>query len=170
MKRVSNIKYIKKKFIFESKKDYESLQTKGFGYELEEQYHLTSYEAAYLLKKGRITISKKEKFISLEEVLNLKEIDKDLFVVYQDLRTKGYYIGSGFKFGCDFRVYDKGHKKEEDHSRWLVRVVRDTKKVSFKDFSSSVRVAHSTHKKVLYAILDFEDSITYYETDWVNIQ
>jgi tRNA-intron endonuclease len=169
MKRISKVSYEKKKFVFESKKDYDSLSTKGFGYELNGQYYLSSYEAAYLLKKQKIVIVRKDIELSLNVVLSLKEIELDLFIVYQDLRSKGYYIGSGLKFGCDFRVYDKGHKKEEEHSRWLLRVTRDTKKLSFKDFSSSIRVSHSTHKKVLYAILDFEDSISYYETDWVNI-
>ncbi|MEC8220795.1 MAG: tRNA-intron lyase [Nanoarchaeota archaeon] len=169
MKRINKVTFVNRQFQIESEADFKSLQTRGYGYQLGSTYLLFPYEAAYLLEIGRVEIKKKNTTLTINEVLSLKEINTLEYQVYKDLRSKGYYLGSGLKFGCDFRVYEKGHKKDESHSKWLVKIVKDSQKLSFKDFASNIRVGHSTNKKMLYAIIDFEGSISYYESDWVNI-
>ena len=170
MKRINTCIFENKQYFMENQSDFSSLQTKGFGYKENGNYLLFPYEAAYLVEKGKIIVKKKNKTLSIIDILKDKSLNKDHYLVFKDLRSKGHYLGSGLKFGCDFRVYEKGHKKNESHSKWLVKIVKETQKLSFKDFASNIRVGHSTNKKMLYAIIDFEGSISYYETDWVNIQ
>ncbi len=157
-------------FFFESESDFSSLESKGFGFRSNQCFQLHYYEVLFLLNLGKIDVFNiRNQNISFEKLKLKPFINYDLFLVYSDLRSKGYYLGSGLKFGSDFRVYEKGHKKDESHSKWLVKVIRDSKKLSLRDYASSIRISTSTKKKLLIAIIDIEDSINYYESSWVSI-
>jgi tRNA-intron endonuclease len=51
------------------------------------------------------------------------------FIVYSDLRERGFLVKTGFKFGCDFRVYErgvklkKGPKEAFEHTKWVVHAI-----------------------------------------------
>ncbi len=87
-------------------------------------------------------------------------------MVYEDLKSKGYNVKSGLKFGFLFRVYDKGIKLGEDHSLWLVDVVRESENVKIRDLISKNRVSHSANKRMILAVVDFENGITYLQNSW----
>ena len=86
--------------------------------------------------------------------------------MFKDLREKGYVLKTALKFGADFRVYEKGKKLGKAHAKWVVFVEHETKKTSWHEFSAKNRVAHSTKKKLLLAIVDEEEGISYYEVSW----
>lgn len=138
------------------------------------QYTLT--ETVYLLEKNKLEIfsSSNKKPLSKQELLNkLKRIDKKLpikYVVFRDLRERGYIVKTAFKFGAEFRVYDKGVKpgQKGKHAKWIVFTEQESSKFSWHEFSSKNRVAHSTNKKLLLAIVDEESDITYYEVKWIK--
>ena len=73
---------------------------------------LSLIEAYYLLKKDKITIfdPQTEKFLSLAEFYEIgKKIHhkfEEKFVIYKDLRDKGYIPRPGLKFGADFVAID----------------------------------------------------------------
>ncbi len=129
-------------------------------------------EALYLLEKQKIQIGQKNKILSFNELLNkLKKIDKKIQVkypIYKDLREKGYIVKTALKFGADFRVYPKGIKPGKDHAKWVVFCEHESKKESWQSFSAKNRVAHSTKKKLLLAILDEEGDVSYYEVGWIR--
>ncbi|MEM4331127.1 MAG: tRNA-intron lyase, partial [Candidatus Pacearchaeota archaeon] len=117
-------------------------------------------------------INENEKNVEKEEVIK-KFLKKDKnfllkYLVFEDLRKRGYILKSALKFGADFRVYDKGFKSKEKHSKWLLSVFSEHEKINLKDFSSKNRVAHSTNKKFMIAIVDDEKGITYYEINWMS--
>ena len=75
---------------------------------------LTLYEALFLLSKGTIEVKyeKTEKEIVFQELLKIfQSIDKDAWVrylIYRDLRSRGYVAREGFGLGIDFRLYERG--------------------------------------------------------------
>ena len=75
---------------------------------------------------------------------------------------------TALKFGADFRVYDRGIKPGEDHAKWIVYPVNETSYLTWYEFAAKNRVAHSTKKRLLIAIVDEEGSVTYYEIRWVR--
>ncbi len=77
-------------------------------------------------------------------------------------------VKTALKFGADFRVYDKETKPGKKHAKWLVFVERETNKLTWHEFSAKNRVAHSTKKKLLLAIVDEENDVSYYEVGWVK--
>lgn len=134
------------------------------------QYSLP--EALFLVEKEKMDIFSKNKKISKAEIINkLKKIDNRIqtkYFVYKDLREKGYIVKTALKFGADFRIYDKGHKPGDEHAKWICFASHESKRLTWQDFSAKNRIAHSTKKNLLLAIVDEEGDITYYEVRWVK--
>ncbi|MBS3072529.1 tRNA-intron lyase [Candidatus Pacearchaeota archaeon] len=129
-------------------------------------------EAIYLVDKGKLSVYKKSKKLGLNQLIDeCKKIDKNVytkFVVFKDLRDKGYLLKTALKFGADFRVYDKGVKPGKDHAKWILYPISESHEMTWHDFSAKNRVAHSTKKNLLIAIVDSEGDITYYEISWTR--
>src|SRR3989339_197191 len=111
--------------------------------------------------------------VDLENSFKIKfnKIDKKIhikYLVFKDLRDKGYTVKTALKFGAEFRIYEKGTKPGKEHAKWIVFTDHESNKLTWHEFSAKNRVAHSTKKNLLLAILDEEGSITYYEVKWVK--
>jgi tRNA-intron endonuclease len=143
-----------------------------FGKPIGEKIRYTLSEAFFLMEKKKIEIYSKNKKLTKKEIESkFQKIDKKFLIkypVFKDLREKGYIIKTALKFGADFRVYDKGKKPGKVHAKWIVFTEHETKKLSWQEFSAKNRVAHSTKKKLLLAILDEESDVSYYEVGWLK--
>lgn len=90
------------------------------------------------------------------------------YIVYRDLKDRGYIIKTGFKYGSDFRLYDRGRSPGKGHSDYLVKVVFENYDINVLDFASYIRVAHGVNKNLLLAIVDDDFDITYYNVEWTR--
>jgi tRNA-intron endonuclease, archaea type len=134
---------------------------------------LSLLEALYLFERKRIRIiDTRKKAIDLETFLKkAKKLEPTFwvrYVVFKDMRTRGYIIKTALKFGADFRVYDRGIKPGEDHARWIVYPAHEGSTLTWYDFAAKARVAHSTKKRLLMALVDDENDVTYYEIKWLR--
>lgn len=145
-------------------------QKSYFGNLIDNRIELSLIEAAYLLEKGKISIFCKEKEYDLNEFINfLKE--NDLYVkysVFRDLRNRGYIVKTGYKYGTEFRLYGRGKSPGNGHSEYVVRIISENYDLNIMDFSSYVRVAHGVNKKLMLAVVDEEEDITYYNVEWIR--
>ncbi|MEK6875192.1 MAG: tRNA-intron lyase [Nanoarchaeota archaeon] len=128
-------------------------------------------ETLFLLEKGKLDLFDiKNKIISTKQAMKkFSNIDKKInikYPVYRDLRERGYIVKTALKFGAEFRVYDKGAKPGKKHAKWIVYSSHESEKFTWHDFSAKNRVAHSTKKNLLLAVLDEEGDISYYEVAW----
>jgi len=143
-----------------------------FGEPSEDKIRYSLPEALFLFEKGKIEILEKTKKLTKQELINkLQRIDKKIntkYSVFKDLREKGYVVKTALKFGAEFRVYEKGTRPGKKHAKWIVFTDNESKKLTWHEFSSKNRIAHSTKKKLLLAIVDEENSITYYEVSWIK--
>ncbi len=142
----------------------------SFGSVSESKVFLSSYEALFLFDTEKLVLHDKKDKLITDPHKRLQK-DKDFltrYVVFYDLRKKGYITKTAMKFGADFRVYDKGVKPGEDHAKWIVFAVHESDRHTWKDFSAKMRVAHSTRKKLLMAVVDDEKSVTYWEVSWMR--
>jgi len=153
----------------------------GFGKPLPEEkpnrIELELLEAAYLLEKEKLKIVRKEKGkkkkIDLKEIMEIGVKNVDMFhpsfIVYHDLRERGYVIKTGFKFGTVFRVYERGvklvrgPKAPHEHTKWIVQPVSEEAAFSLPEMSRAVRLAHNIRATLLWAVVDKESDVTYYE-------
>lgn len=129
-------------------------------------------EGLYLLEKEKLTVTKGKKTLTAEQLfdhaLEIEPTFRIRYIVYKDLRNRGYIVKTALKFGADFRVYDRGIKPGEDHAKWIIFPVHENASFTWHEFSAKNRVAHSTRKKLLLAIVDEEGDVTYYECAWTR--
>lgn len=147
--------------------------TSRFGEKLGEKILYSLHEALYLVQDKKMEISDyKDKPLTQKEILKkFERIDKKFktkYLVFKDLRKKGYIVKSALKFGAEFRVYDKGTKVSQEHSKWICFPVSENQQMTWQEFSAKNRVAHSTKKNLLIAVVDEEGEISYYEVKWTK--
>ncbi|VVB75937.1 tRNA-splicing endonuclease [uncultured archaeon] len=146
------------------------LMEKGFGESKSRSLVLDLFEALFLAQKDKLCVcDKKEKKVSEKKLLSLGlEHDKKFyskFIVYSDLRERGYCVKTGLKFGFDFRVYPKGKKMGEEHSKFVIHVAPESEKISMSQLSRMTRLAGNIHTITVVAVVDREDSVNYYSTE-----
>lgn len=143
-----------------------------FGEPVGEKIQYSLPEALFLVERGKMDILCGRKKISSKELIKkAQRTDRRISIkypVFRDLRERGYIVKTALKFGADFRVYEKGAKPGEKHAKWIVFADHESKKISWYEFSAKNRVAHSTKKNLLLAIVDEEGDISYYEVKWIR--
>jgi tRNA-intron endonuclease len=147
--------------------------TSRFGEKFENKILYSMPEALLLLEDKKIEIfNHQDKKLTEKEVLKkFQKIDKKFlckYIVFKDLRKKGYIVKTALKFGADFRVYEKGKKTNQTHSKWICFTASENENLKWQDFSSKNRIAHSVKKNLLIAITDEEADVSYYEIKWTR--
>jgi tRNA-intron lyase len=71
---------------------------------------------------------------------------------YQDLRNRGWFVRTGFKYGTHFRVYTEHPSK--GHSSLLVHCMKGSDRPTWEELSRGIRLCHSVNKRMIYAFLD----------------
>ncbi len=145
-----------------------------YGVVLEDgQVQLSLHEALYLMEKGKLELfDQRKKAIPFADFMKkARKVEPNFWVryaVFKDMRTRGYIIKTALKFGADFRVYDRGVKPGEDHARWVVYPVHEGSTLTWYEFAAKNRVAHSTKKRLMLAVVDDESDVTYWEVKWIR--
>lgn len=133
---------------------------------------LSIIEAFYLMEKGKLAIISGKKEISRDQYLKkARKIDLNFWTrysVYKDMRDRGYIVKTALKFGADFRVYDRGIKPGEDHAKWVVFPVHESTSLTWHEYAAKNRVAHSTKKRLMLAVVDDEGEVSYWESRWLR--
>ncbi len=144
----------------------------NYGEPIGEKIRYSFSEALFLLEKKKIDIIQRKTKLEFKELIKkLQRKDKKIqtkYAVYRDLRERGHVVKTALKFGADFRVYEKGTKPGKSHAKWIVFSDHESKKLSWQDFSAKNRIAHSTKKRLLLAIVDEENDVSYYEVRWIK--
>lgn len=142
------------------------LHQKGFGEKKEKELFLDSKETLFLLERKKIELTgKKNEKIKEKDFLKIASREKNFlekFLVYSDLRERGFIVKTGYKFGFDFRVYPRGKKPGQAHTQWVVNVVAQEQKISLSEFSRMARLAGNIKTQLVQAVVDSETDINYY--------
>jgi len=145
----------------------------GFGKPYEDRLELSLIEACYLLERKKISIKDKSKEWELKDFYEYcasKEPEfHQKYVVYKDLRERGYLVKTGFKFGAHFRVYERGvklkrgPKEAHEHTKFVVHAISEEDRFSYPELSRAARLAQNIRAKMVWAVVDSENDVTYYE-------
>jgi tRNA-intron endonuclease len=141
---------------------------RGFGTKKEDHLELSLLEALFLMERGSLEVFEKGKKIERDYIVKRAGDEGDFsqrFSVYRELRERGYVVKTGFKFGAHFRVYQRGEYSDDGHSSMLVHVVSEDSGMTFPELSRAVRLTQSVKKKLVFAVVDHEGDITYYQID-----
>ncbi|MBS3107963.1 tRNA-intron lyase [Candidatus Woesearchaeota archaeon] len=143
-----------------------------FGSILKGKVQLSILEALFLVDKEKLAVICGKKELSFFELMKkCKKSDKSLsikYAVFNDLRSRGYTVKTALKYGADFRVYERGVRPGQDHAKWIVYPVHESHSLTWRDFCAKNRIAHSTKKHLLIALVDDESDVTYFEVGWIR--
>lgn len=145
----------------------DQLRNKGFGEKLDSEYILQPYEALYLIHTKRLLLNtKKVKKLDFESLLKITlRHDKEIltkFLIYRDLRSRGYVAKEGFGFGVDFRLYERG-EFEKKPARYVVFGINEGIQVETTDFSEALDQITKMGKNAVAAVIERRGEITYYK-------
>lgn len=131
----------------------------GYGRPDGEGLRLAFEEALYLVHRGKITVPGHDFESMLVEVAGTAEMLRR-YLVYRDIRERGYVIQPG---PHDFRVFRRGEKPGKGRSQYLVRVIPERATIRFEEVADDAATAFNMRKQYLFAVVDDENEITYYE-------
>lgn len=159
--------------VISSAKEAKDLYGKSrFGEIISGKVSYSLVEAAYLLEKNKMEITYGRKKLSFDSFIEkAKKLEPNFwtrYCVFSDMRSRGYVVKTALKFGADFRVYERGKKPGEVHAKWILFPVFETSTLTWHEFAAKNRVAHSTKKNLLIAIVDDENDVTYYSIEWTR--
>jgi len=127
-------------------------------------------EGYYLTSKSRLIIRTKDsKPLSVLDMKSVCRSQYDGFdtkyLVFQDLRDRGYIVSPGIKFGCDFAVYEQG--PGIDHAPYLVQVCKPGFDITATAIVLAGRLATTVKKQFIIAIpKPNEKRIEFVGFDW----
>jgi tRNA-intron endonuclease len=145
----------------------ESLISRGYGMLEDRELSLNFYEALFLHSKGILEVFKGrvKKSLGFRELLHQFEIvDKNAwtkYLVYRDLRSRGYVVRDGFGSGIDFRVYARGEYGKAT-APYLVLVLQEGKPVSVRELARVLRNVQGLKKTLALAVVNRRGEIVYY--------
>ena len=156
-----------------SKTAFDLFASSRFGEKTGEKVTYFMAEALYLVESKKMDLydSKNKKLTNNGLMRKFEKLDKKFrikFVVFKDLRSRGLIVKTALKFGAEFRIYEAGKEIGKDHAKWILYPVSEHEGMTWHDFSAKNRVAHSTKKALLIAIVDSEEDVSYYEVRWIR--
>jgi tRNA-intron endonuclease len=87
------------------------------------------------------------------------------YLVFQELRDRGYVVSPGIKFGCDFAVYERG--PGIDHAPYLVQVYKPGFDITATAIVLAGRLATTVKKQFIIAIPKTkEKKVEFIGFDW----
>ncbi|MBU4123955.1 MAG: tRNA-intron lyase [Nanoarchaeota archaeon] len=176
-----NGELINDKVVIYDEPEAQSIYNNGwYGVIGEGRLELALIEAALLYERKRIEVVKDNKPIGVLKFLkHCHKVDprfSERYAVFKDLRDRGLPVRTGLKFGCDFRVYErgvkplkKGPKEESEHTKWIVFAVSEDYNCSFHELARAVRLAHNIRANMLWAVVDTDKNVTYYSVTYMRI-
>ena len=149
--------------------------TKGYYGEFQEgTLYLKPIEALLLIERNRIKVfDSNQKEVDFRNLLfNYLEKDSNIwtkYLVYRDLRSRGYTVGMGFEGDMDFRIYERGAVPKEDVAKYLVYVIEEGIPLALTRLHKIISIGSSSRKKTALAVVDRQGEPTYYFVSEVNL-
>ena len=143
----------------------DQLRNKGYGDKENNDYFLETYEALYLLHLNKLVITNGDVVDFSDLMKHALKYNKEIvtkFLVYRDLRSRGYVVKEGFGFGTDFRVYERGGY-EKKRAKYVVFCVNEGINVKVGELSKHVREIETMGKNAIAAVVERRGEVIYYK-------
>ncbi len=166
--------------VLASEDDARILESKGFGIKENSGYYLKDYEVLYLMYNNKLAlksmIKKKggKKASSVGILSDVKFTDyvsfslkRDenawtRFLIFRDLRSRGYVVREGFGFPIDFRVYDRGDYGNKA-AKYIVFGLNEGKTMSLGELKKHVEEMSTMGKEAVIAVVERRGEVIYYK-------
>ncbi len=147
------------------------LDLKGFGEIEKEKLFLKSFETLYLLYTKTLILKSRKKQIDFDNFMNIcQKTDSEIltkFLIYRDLRNRGYVVKDGFGFGSDFRVYERGHYGEKG-AKFLIFGLNEGQQEKMGNLQKKIEEITQMGKEPIIAVIERRGEVIYYKINKMN--
>ncbi len=147
------------------------LELKGFGEDEKTGYFLKPFETLYLLYTDKLVLKKTKKKIDFNAMMEIAQTDdSDIltkFLIYRDLRNRGYVVKDGFGFGSDFRVYERGQFGEKG-AKFLIFGLNEGQTEKMGQLQKTVEQITQMGKEPVIAVIERRGEVIYYKINKMN--
>jgi tRNA-intron endonuclease, archaea type len=152
----------------------DALTTRGYGTLEGKVFTLTFFEALYLVDKGMLEVKdEKGKTVDFQSILHCYEAQSDnawvSYMVYRDLRSRGYVARDGFGAGIDFRMYDRG-SYGKDTAPYLVLSTQEGKPLGINELADAMQQCQNQKKELTLAVMNRRGEIVYYSVSQLTFK
>jgi len=147
------------------------LELKGYGDLEEGKFFLKFFESLYLLYSKKLFLKKGKKNIDFDSLMSIYQ-KKDpealtKFLIYRDLRNRGYVVKDGFGFGSDFRVYERGHFGEKG-AKFLIFGFNEGQQEKMGNLQRKIDEITQMGKEPIIAVIERRGEVIYYKINIMN--
>jgi tRNA-intron endonuclease, archaea type len=158
----------------ERKEKFGELEQGGYGERDGKKLALKDYEALFLIHTKRLRlkdeVGKEVSFEDFAESSQHRSHDAwTKFIIYRDLRTRGYVVKEGFGFGTDLRVYERGDFPDKA-ARFVVFALDEGSRTKVEDLNESIRQIIKMGKDAIVAVIERRGEVIYYRVGRANFR
>jgi tRNA-intron endonuclease, archaea type len=162
------------KVVVEKGDHFGELEQAGYGEREGKKLVLRDYEALYLVNASKLRLrdehGKEVSFNDLAEASQLRSRESwTKFIIYRDLRTRGYVVKEGFGFGTDLRVYDRGDFPSKA-AKFVVFALDEGTRKKVEELNESVRQIIKMGKEAIVAVIERRGEVIYYRVGRTNFR
>jgi len=142
------------------------LEEVGYGSREGDRLVLRDYEALYLVHAGKLELKdhsgRAVQFEKMAEITQKQARDAwTKFMIYRDLRSRGYVVREGFGFGTDLRVYERGEYPKKA-AKYVVFALDEGIEKRIDDLQTSVKEMAKMGKEAIIAVIERRGEVIYY--------
>jgi tRNA-intron endonuclease len=90
------------------------------------------------------------------------------YLIYRDLRSRGYVVREGFGKDIDFRIYERG-SYGKDTAPYLILGTQEGKPLPIDDLATALQKCQSQKKELILAVMNRRGEIVYYSVGEMHI-
>jgi tRNA-intron endonuclease len=152
----------------------DALSSRGYGTIEGDALMLSFYESLYLMDKDLLQITdEKNTRVDFQIVLKCYEAANENawvnYLVYRDLRSRGYVVREGFGTGTDFRIYERG-AYGKDTAQYLVLSTQEGKPLPIEDLTNALQQVQSQKKELVLAVMNRRGETVYYSVSQLTFK
>ena len=157
---------VKDHTLISDKNMQKSLEQKGFGEIAKKKFFLKPFESLYLLYTDKLKLTKAKQQVTFDFMMQeCTKFDSDAltkFLIYRDLRTRGYIAKDGFGFGSDFRVYERGQFGEKA-AKYVIFGLSEGRREKMGSLQKQVEQITTMGKEPVVAVIERRGEVIYYK-------
>lgn len=162
---------VKDHALISDKEMQHSLEQRGFGEIIKKEFFLKPFESLYLLYIDKLRLFKGKQPVNFDNLMNeCMKYDNEVFtkfLIYRDLRTRGYITKDGFGFGSDFRVYERGQFGEKG-AKYVVFGLTEGRRQKIGVLQKQIEQITTMGKEPVLAVIERRGEVIYYKVSRIQ--
>jgi tRNA-intron endonuclease len=152
----------------------DELSSRGYGVPGKKEFLLAFYEALYLVDRAMLEVEdERGGEVDFQRLLQCYEAVNEnawaCYLVFRDLRSRGYVVREGFGQGVDFRVYERGDYSKTT-AKYLIVSAQEGKPMAVESLSRSLKQSLSLKKELVLAVMNRRGEIVYYSVSELSLK